>query len=70
MLLTADEISTLTGKKRRSAQRVVLIALGVPFKSRPDGSLVVLRMAAEAALGHAKTEYRPPQQPRLRLSGK
>lgn len=66
MLLTADEIEALTGKQRRSAQRAVLVALGVPFKVRPDGSLVVLRAAAEAALGYSKADYRPPG-PRLRL---
>lgn len=42
MLLTADQVAELTGKVRPAAQRGVLLALGIPFKVRPDGSNVVL----------------------------
>jgi hypothetical protein len=66
MWLTAEEIAALTGKQRQSAQRRVLAALGVPYKVRPDGTIVVSRSAAEAAL-HAPAKDRPAP-PRLRLS--
>ena len=66
MLLTADELAELTGKARRAAQGDVLRALGIPFKARPDGSLVVLRVAVQTALGHAPAQERSPS-PRLRL---
>ena len=66
MLLTADELVELTGKTRRAMQRDVLDALGIPFKTRPDGTLVVLRVAVQAALGHAPAQERS-SSPRLRL---
>lgn len=66
MLLTVREIAELTGRERRSAQCRALDAMGVPYRVRPDGSPAVLRTAAEAALGHASPQNRPPS-PELRL---
>lgn len=66
MLLSVDELVELTGKTRRGAQGDVLRALGIPFKARPDGSLVVLRDAVQAALGYATAKERSPS-PQLRL---
>ena len=43
MFLTADEIRELTGKLRPSAQEKVLASMGIPFRKRPDGSLVIVR---------------------------
>lgn len=43
LTLTPDELIELTGKQRRSAQLKVLQALAIPFRVRPDGSLLVLR---------------------------
>lgn len=66
MILSPDDIATLTGRQRPRAQRGVLEALGVPYKVRPDGSLVVARAAVDIVLGvnaAAHTEHRP----RLRL---
>jgi hypothetical protein len=62
VILTPDEIATLTGRQRPRAQRGVLEALGVPYKTRPDGSLVVARVAVDIALGvsaSAPTSSRP-----------
>jgi hypothetical protein len=66
VILTPDEIAELTGKQRQAAQRSELDALGIPYKVRRDGSLVVLRVAAQVALGHVPAQDRP-FTPRLRL---
>lgn len=66
MILTPEEIATLTGRQRPRAQRGVLEVLGVPYKVRPDGSLVVARIAVDIALGVASAA--PAQhRPRLHL---
>jgi hypothetical protein len=51
MILTDAEIAAITERERPKAQAKVLDALGVPYRPRPDGSLVVSRAAAQAALG-------------------
>lgn len=61
MFLTDKELVELTGKVRTKAQIKVLDFMGIPYKTRPDGSIVVLR------------QYLAPQEkespsPRLRLS--
>lgn len=43
MILTEQELRTLTGKKRRSAQARALDFMAIPYKPRPDGTLVVFR---------------------------
>lgn len=45
--LTDDEVAHLTGKRRASAQVRALLAMGIGFERRPDGSPVVLRSAIE-----------------------
>jgi len=67
IFLTCDELAELTQRQRPSKQREVLLQLGIPFKLRPDGSIVVLRAAMEAALGYA-TPHEKPRSPALRLS--
>jgi hypothetical protein len=52
MFLTEEEIRELTNRKQRSAQAMVLNALGITHKVRPDGSLVVLRAHVEHELGY------------------
>lgn len=47
MILTDDELRTLTGKKFRTSQAQVLRFMGIDYKMRPDGSLVVLRSQLE-----------------------
>jgi hypothetical protein len=65
MFLTADEIENLTAKQRRAAQRVVLNALGIQHKVRPDGSLAVLRSHVEREFGGALPAgaAKKPQEP-------
>ena len=43
MILTPDELVDLTGKRRPHAQARVLDALHIPFKRRPDNTLIVFR---------------------------
>jgi Domain of unknown function (DUF4224) len=43
MFLTSEEIAELCGKRGRFTQMQVLAALGISYKRRPDGSLIVLR---------------------------
>jgi hypothetical protein len=62
MILTDAEIAELTRRERRPAQRRVLDALGIPYRVRPDGTLVVFK-----AYFNAPTQDRSPP-PRLRLS--
>jgi hypothetical protein len=62
VILAPAEISELTGKVRLSAQVRVLDALGIPYRRRPDGTIVVFRESVSHA--PAKERQTPP---RLRL---
>lgn len=53
MILTPDELITLTRRKQSVAQARVLQALGVRYAMRPDGTLVVSSAHVEATLGGA-----------------
>lgn len=57
MVLSPDELRELTGKRKPHAQRVVLTALGIPHRTRPDGSLVVMRQVVQTVL--EVSEHRP-----------
>lgn len=46
-VLTSDELRALTGKQRADAQRRELDYMGIPYHTRRDGSLVVLRGALQ-----------------------
>lgn len=59
MILTDDELRELTGKKFRSAQAQVLRYMGIDFRMRPDGSLVVLRCQLEAQEPKRKKPIEP-----------
>jgi hypothetical protein len=59
MFLTREEIQELTNKQRPSAQVAVLNSLGIIYKLRPDGSLVVLKAHVEQLLGGQVTEQKP-----------
>ena len=48
--LTDDELQSLTHLRRPSAQARALQAMGVPYRKRPDGTLLVGRSAADRAL--------------------
>lgn len=73
MLLTEDELIELTGMQQRAAQRRVLNAIGVPYRVRPNGSIIVLRAALDLALGGvpaAQAQKRPElvlPAPKIRL---
>ncbi len=48
--LSDDELLSLTHRRRPSAQARALKAMAVPYRLRPDGTLLVGRQAAERAL--------------------
>ena len=48
--LSDRELADATHRKQPSAQARVLTGWGVPFRRRPDGTLLVGRAAMEAAL--------------------
>lgn len=61
MFLTPTELVALTDKVRPGWQARVLDAMAIPYRKRPDGTLVVLR---------AHVEYqqdRPSREPQMRL---
>lgn len=63
MILTPEELQSLTLKATPRRQKRVLDFLGVKYRERPDGSLVVLRI-------HAYGPQDAPQarrEPQLRL---
>ena len=66
LTLSRDEIEQLTDRVRKTAQCEVLRELGIPFKTRPDGSPVVLRAAMEVTLGYAPKKT-GSASPKLRL---
>ena len=43
LTLTRDELVELTAARRWSTQAAELDALGIPYRQRTDGSIVVLR---------------------------
>jgi hypothetical protein len=47
IVLSEDDVVELTGKRRPSAQARVLDFMGIPYRPRPNGSLVVLRIHVE-----------------------
>ena len=51
MFLNRDELKDLTGFSRRHHQCQQLVALGIPFKVRWDGSPIVLKKTVEQTLG-------------------
>lgn len=65
MILSDDDLVLLTRRHRVSAQVKVLKAIGVPFRQRPDGSIVVF----ERDLGSSSSQNgRTGREPQLRLS--
>lgn len=51
MFLTEQDICDLTDKERHDAQARALRYLGIDFRPRADGSLVVLKSHVEKMLG-------------------
>lgn len=54
--LTDAEVVDVTHRRQYRAQGKALERMGVPFKRRPDGSLLVGRAALERALGGVASE--------------
>lgn len=50
MILTQEQLSELTGRRRHDAQAKVLRHMGIEFRQRPDGSLAVARAHVDAML--------------------
>jgi len=48
VILSSEELFELTKKQRFKAQARVLSQLGIPYRERPDGSLVVYRTSLNA----------------------
>lgn len=53
MFLTDHELRELTQRQRAPAQRKALRAMGIEHRTRPDGSVVVLRAHVEKEFGLA-----------------
>ena len=51
MILTPDELTELTGRRRSDAQARVLRFMGIEHRRRPDGSLAVSSAHVDALLG-------------------
>jgi hypothetical protein len=56
--LSAEEVESLTGRKRPTAQARALVAAGIPFRTRHDGTLIVLRIHAQY-----ETQEKEPASP-------
>ena len=55
VLLTQADIVELTHRKHRKAQSKALAQMGIEHKTRPDGSLVVLKSHVEKILDGSDT---------------
>jgi hypothetical protein len=64
--LTPEELRSVTGRRRKDAQRRALDAMGVRYAVRPDKSLAVLRSHVEQVLGALPATMRV-REPELRL---
>jgi len=62
LTLSPAELRAITGKRRSDAQARVLEHMGVRYSTRPDGTLAVLRVVAEMALGGTGRIERPEPQ--------
>jgi hypothetical protein len=63
MILSKDEIAQLTSRTRRDAQVLQLNYLGVTYRVRTDGSIVVLRAHVERLFGVTPSTEAPRQPP-------
>lgn len=61
--LTDSEIQAITGKRRNSARARVLDFLGIPYKPRADGVIIISRQAYEAAMSVPAKRRRASPQP-------
>lgn len=61
MNLSPQELEALTLKPTPGRQKRVLEHLGIPYRERPDGTLVVLHIHV------TWTQHSGPREPQLRL---
>jgi hypothetical protein len=61
VFLTPEEISDLTGRRRRDAQRTQLNAMGVEYRVRADGSIAIMRAHVERLFGAQAPAGRQPK---------
>ncbi len=59
MFLTPDELKQLTERERPSWQARQLAHLGIPFRRRSDGTLIVLREDVRMELGKTVSKREP-----------
>jgi hypothetical protein len=62
MFLSDDELTSLTGAKRRDARVRALRAMGIEHRVRPDGTVIVLRSHVEQLLGGAPSNRVTPER--------
>jgi hypothetical protein len=62
MFLTKEELVQLTGRKVNRSQVMVLRAMGIEHRVRPEGSVVVLRAHVEKQFGGGE-ESRKKEKP-------
>lgn len=58
MFLTKEDLIALTGRTQSAAQVRVLRFMGIEHRTRPDGSVAVLRRHVEKSLGDSSDEKR------------
>lgn len=63
VMLAAADVEALTGRKRPSAQARQLAAMGIPFRRRTDGTIVVLL----SDLDRGQTPEVRPTPPAVRI---
>ncbi|MDR3399964.1 DUF4224 domain-containing protein [Pandoraea fibrosis] len=51
LFLSVEELSELTGRRRRNNQVFALRSMGIEHRVRPDGHVLVLRAHVESLLG-------------------
>lgn len=68
-VLGHDEISDLTGRVQHAAQAKVLNAMGIEHRTRPDGSIAVLRTHAEEVMSGGGKVARKKREPQINWSG-
>jgi hypothetical protein len=67
LILDSEEIHALTMRVQHAAQARVLNAMGIEHRTRPDGSIAVLRSHVEQVMGGPTTKRK--KDPEINWSG-
>jgi hypothetical protein len=62
MFLSEEQIREMTGRVQHNAQAKMLRSLGIIFKTRADGTILVLRDHVEKELGGKIETKRKPKE--------